>query len=77
MAAMSNNVTCLYSPWQHVSDASDRIAELIDEIPGWDGYEYADITQGELRFAMVLLQEAIPLLEQASRREAKREEART
>ena len=71
-----SNVTTLYSPWQCVADAADRIAELIDEIPGWDGYEYADISQGELRYAMVLLQEAIPLLEQVSRREAKREEAR-
>lgn len=70
-----SNVTRLYSPWQLAADASDRIAELIDEIPGWDGYQYADITQGELRYAIVLLQEAIPLLEQASRREAKREES--
>lgn len=67
-----SNVTCLYSHWQFAADASDRIAELMDEIPGWESYEYAGGTEDELRRAVALLQGAIPLLERAARREQQR-----
>jgi hypothetical protein len=66
-----SDVTPLYSYWQLAADASDRVGELIDEIPGWDGYEYADETQQDLQRTAALLQQVIPLLERASRREAK------
>jgi len=62
--------------WQRAAYASDRITELMDEIPGWDGYEHAEETLEELRRAVALLQKAITLLEQARRGEAKREETR-
>jgi hypothetical protein len=67
-----SNVTCLWTQWQLAAEASDRITELMDNIPGWDGYEHAAETQDELRRAVVLLREAIPLLERASAREAAR-----
>jgi hypothetical protein len=57
------------SPWQQAADASDRIEELISEIPGWDGYELLEETQIELRQAAVLLHQAIGLLSRASARE--------
>jgi len=58
--------------WPLAAANSDRIAKLLTEIPGWDGYEYADETQEELRIVAALLQQAIPLLEQAGQREAQR-----
>jgi ABC-type antimicrobial peptide transport system ATPase subunit len=69
---MANNVVCLHSSWQLAADASDRIGELMTEIPGWKGYECSVETQAEMRRATALLQEAIPLLEQASEREERR-----
>jgi hypothetical protein len=66
---MANNVVCLRNPWQLAADASDRIGELMTEIPGWNGYEYSGETQDELRRAGALLQQATSLLEQARDRE--------
>jgi hypothetical protein len=56
-------------PWRLTADASDRIAKLVTEIPGWDGYQYSIETQNELRQAAALLQRVIPLLKRASERE--------
>jgi hypothetical protein len=49
---------------------SDRIAELIDGIPGRDGFELTEETQAELRQAVPLLQRAIGFLTPAFTREA-------
>jgi hypothetical protein len=69
---MASNVACLHNPWRLAADVSDRIGKLLTEIPGWDGYEYSGETHNELRRAAALLQQAIPLLEQASEREERR-----
>jgi hypothetical protein len=69
---MASNVGCFHGPWRLAAAASDRIGKLMTEIPGWDGYEYSGETQNELRRAAALLQQAIPLLEQASERESRR-----
>jgi hypothetical protein len=69
------NVIDLYSPWQVASDASDRVAELITDIPGWRAYRHAPETLGELRQAAELLERAARLLERAGIREAERQEA--
>jgi hypothetical protein len=71
-ASMSVAVVELWGPWQQVSDASDRIAELVDEIPGWEGYQLAAATCSELRQAAALLQQAIELLTASSARESAR-----
>jgi len=64
------NIACLHYPWRLVAKASDRIADLVTDIPGWNGYEYSDETQSDLQRAAALLRQAIPLLEKASDREA-------
>jgi hypothetical protein len=69
---VSAAVVELWSPWQQVSDASDRIAELVDEIPGWEGYRLAVATYSELRQAAALLQQATELLTAAAARESAR-----
>jgi hypothetical protein len=66
-----SNVTHPHNPWQLAADAADRIAELLDDIPGW-AYEYAEETRDELLQTAALLQQAIPLLERARGREVKR-----
>lgn len=60
------------SPWQLAADASDRVADLMCNIPGWDGYEYKAETEAELLRAAALIQQAERLLEQASKRENRR-----
>jgi hypothetical protein len=69
---MSDNVACLHNPWRLAADASDRIGELLTDIPGWLGYEYSSETQNELQRAAAHLRQVIPLLKQASEREARR-----
>lgn len=71
-AVMSAEVIEICSPWQQAADASDRIEELLTEIPGWDGYELLEATQIELRQAAALLHQVIGLLAQASAREVPR-----
>ncbi len=68
---MSAQVVELRCPYDQIADASDRLAELIDTIPGWD-CEHAAETHDELRRAAELLRQAIPLLERAVEREAGR-----
>ena len=58
-------------PWRLVVGASDRIAKLITDIPGWDGHEHSRETQEELRIVAALLEEAVPLLEAAAKREGR------
>lgn len=63
------SIVYIGAPWQHAADNSDRIAELLTEIPGWRGYPYSGDTLEELRQAAMLLRRAIPLLERARDRE--------
>ena len=72
---MASDVTSLHKPWKLAASASDRIGELMSCIPGWADYEHSGETLGELRRAAALLQQAIPLLEQASEREDRRQSA--
>jgi hypothetical protein len=58
--------------WRETADASDRIAKLITNIPGWDGYEHSRETQEKLRVAAALLNQALPLLEVVSKQTAHR-----
>jgi hypothetical protein len=60
------------SPWQQAADASDRIEELLTDIPALDGHELLAETQAELREAAVLLHQVIDLLAKASAREVPR-----
>ena len=69
---MTNNVVRLHNRWQLVAEASDEVGKLVTEVPGWPGYEYSLETQNELWRAAVLLRQVIPLLKQASEREARR-----
>jgi hypothetical protein len=66
------DATPICSPWQLAADASDRVANLITNIPGWDDYEFAAETEAELLQAAALIQQAARLLEQASKRETRR-----
>lgn len=71
---MSAELVDIRSSWLVASDASERTVELMDDIPGDDlgGYMRAVETEVELREAVVLLQLAIVLLEQADAREGPR-----
>lgn len=71
---MSARLAEIRTPWLLASDASGRIVGLMDDIPGDDlgGYGRAAETEVELREAVVLLQLAIVLLEQAGVREVPR-----
>jgi hypothetical protein len=75
---MSAKVVEICSPWQQVADASDRIAELISDIPAghngdtFEGFELTEESQKELRLAAALLQRVIPLLRPAVDREEPR-----
>jgi hypothetical protein len=60
------------NPWQIVAEASDRLSEFVDAIPGWNGYDCAKETQGELVAAAALLQAANRFLRKAATREARR-----
>jgi hypothetical protein len=42
------SIVYIGAPWQHAADNSDRIAELLTEIPGWRGYPYSGETMEEL-----------------------------
>jgi len=66
---MSARVVEICSPWQQAADASDRIAELIADIPGGGhGYVLTAETRAELRQSAVLLHHAIgPLLRARAR----------
>jgi hypothetical protein len=57
------------SPWQLAADASDEVANLICDIPGWDDYEYLAETEADLLRAAALMQQAVRLLERAGKRE--------
>jgi hypothetical protein len=54
--------------WRAVADVSDKIADLVEGIPGWE-CEFAVETRRELKGAAALLRRAIPLLRRASKRE--------
>jgi hypothetical protein len=69
---MSAKVVDISSPWQQAADASDRIGELLTDIPGWDGYDLLEDTQAELRQAAALLHQAMGLIAQAAAREVPR-----
>jgi hypothetical protein len=69
---MSAKVTDIASPWQQVADASDAIARLIGDVPGWPAYTLAEETRAELRQVAALLQRALALLQPAAEREALR-----
>jgi hypothetical protein len=62
-------ITPICSPWQLAADASDRVAELICDIPGWDDYEFAAESGAALLQAAALIQRAERLLEGARKRE--------
>jgi hypothetical protein len=66
------DATPICSPWQLAADASDRVAELMCGIPGWDGYEFKAETQAELLQAAALMQRTERLLEKAEKRENRR-----
>jgi hypothetical protein len=72
---MSPDVVETGSPWQQVADAIDRASALIEQIPGWDSYQYAPDTDLELRGAAALLERAVLYLRTAAAREAPRLEA--
>jgi len=63
------------NPWQQVADAIDRLAALIDQIPGSHAFECAPETDLELRAAAALVQRAELYLRPAVAREAPRLEA--
>jgi hypothetical protein len=69
---MSANHGETRSPWQQVADAIDRVARLIDQIPGRHGYQCAPETDLELRAAAALVQRAELYLRPAVTREAPR-----
>lgn len=72
---MSANLVETHSPWWQVADAIDRVAGLIDQIPGWHGYQCAPETDLELRTVAALMQRAELYLRSATAREAPRLEA--
>jgi hypothetical protein len=72
---MSANRGETRSPWQQVAEAIDRVAGLIDQIPGWQEYQCAPETDLELRAAAALVQRAELYLRPAAAREAPRVEA--
>lgn len=55
--------------WRVVANAADQIGDLITEIPGWDGYAYAEDTTKELLQSAALLQQVIVLLRRVNERE--------
>ena len=63
------------SPRQQAADAVDRVAGLIDQIPGWHGYQCTPDTDLELRAVAALMQRAVIYLRSAAAREAPRLEA--
>jgi hypothetical protein len=69
---MSTNLGETRSPWQQVADAIDRVTGLIDQIPGWHGYQCAPETDLELRAVAALMQRAELYLRSAAAREAPR-----
>jgi hypothetical protein len=64
------NVTPIRSPWGPVAEASDEIAELVTDIPGWSGHRHSIESQAELHRAAELLKQAIPLLKRVCERES-------
>jgi hypothetical protein len=64
------SIVQLRNPWRAVAKASDRVAELVTDIPGWPGYDYPSETQAELESVAALLWRAVPLLERTRDREA-------
>jgi hypothetical protein len=72
---MSANLGETGSPWQQVADAIDRVAGLIDQIPGCHGYQCAPESDLELRAVAALVQRAELYLRSAAAREAPRLEA--
>lgn len=69
---MSANLGETRSPWQQVADAIDRVAGLIDQIPGSYGYQCAPETDLELSAVAALTQRAELYLRSAAAREAPR-----
>jgi len=72
---MNTDVAETRNPWQEVADSIDRASALIEQIPGWDGYQCAPETDLELRGAAALVQRAMVYLRAAAAREAPRLEA--
>lgn len=62
--------TC--SPWQRVSGAIDRAAQVMVDIPCFYGYELAPESELDLNAAAVLVQRALAYLHGAAAREAPR-----
>jgi len=72
---MNTDVAETRNPWQEAADSIDRASALIEQIPGWDGYQCAPETDLELRGAAALVQRAMVYLRAAAAREAPRLEA--
>jgi hypothetical protein len=72
---MRTDVVEIRSPWQQVVDAIGRASRLLEQIPGWDGYQCSPETDLELRGAAALVQRATLYLRAAAAREAPRLEA--